>query len=98
MGRPRLVLGWDMTSRFPAQSAIPSPRVFRTWTSPDGACYRLVLEPPPRHRVRSGDRRGILTFVNLSDAKANQRTQTVAEDFVLEAASDAVLADLLTIH
>lgn len=48
--------------------------------------------------MRSGDQRDILTFVNLSEAKAKQRTQIVAEDFVLEAASDAVLANLLTIH
>lgn len=53
-----------MTHR-PSGNARPDSSVApnRSWTAPDGTLWRVWLEPPARHRIRQGETRPVLSFV-----------------------------------
>ena len=72
----------------------PTSRQNRIWTAPDGIRYNVVVEEAPRHRVRQGDARPVMTFVELGTA-GRQKSRLVQEGFPLDGATDLVLLTLL---
>lgn len=55
----------------------PNPSADRFHTSADGTQWRVWLEHPPRHILRTGDDRMLLTFVHMHAAGEKQRYDVV---------------------
>ena len=69
----------------------------RFWTAPDGTLWRVWLEPPARHRLRQGETRPVLAFVEMGVELSRQRKVNVAvgEGTRLEAVSEEELCRTL---
>ena len=70
----------------------PAPNRF--WTGPDGTRWRVWLEPAPRHRLRQGDSRASLTFVDMDNPK-RQELRMVPKELVLEEMGEGELVGFL---
>lgn len=66
----------------------------RFWTDPSGREWRVWLEPPARHQLRRGEKRGVLTFVAMDDSSYQVR-RVVPAWWELDGAGEGELARLL---
>jgi hypothetical protein len=81
-------MGWGQKGHIPPDPPAPN----RFWKAPNGALYRVVLEPAARHLRMHGETRGTISFILLSD---RPRTVRVADGTDLGQLTDAELVELL---